>query len=79
VRVEVSDSGRGIPIKVLPHLFDRFYRVPGVEEEIAGAGLGLSIVKTIIEKHGGRVWVESEPEKGSTFGFTVPIWEVAGH
>ncbi len=73
LQIEVSDTGRGIPAEALPHLFDRFYRVPGSEEETEGTGLGLSIVKSIIEKHGGRVWVESELDKGSTFAFTVPV------
>jgi PAS domain S-box-containing protein len=73
LQIEVIDTGRGIPAESLPHIFDRFYRVPGSEEEAEGTGLGLSIVKSIVEKHGGRVWVESEEGKGSTFAFTVPV------
>jgi two-component system phosphate regulon sensor histidine kinase PhoR len=73
LQIEVSDTGRGIPAEALPHIFERFYRVPDSEEEIEGTGLGLSIVKSIVEKHGGRVWVESEKDQGSTFAFTVPV------
>lgn len=73
LQFEVSDTGRGIPADALPHLFDRFYRVPGSEQSFEGSGLGLSIVKSVVEKHGGRVWVESEPGQGSTFAFTVPL------
>ena len=69
---EVRDTGYGIPAEALPYLFDRFYRVPDHEVEIEGSGLGLSIVKSIVEKHGGRVWVESQVGQGSTFAFTVP-------
>jgi signal transduction histidine kinase len=56
---------------VLPHLFDRFYRVPGSQEE--GSGLGLSIAKSIIDTHGGHIGVESEVGVGSTFTFTIPL------
>jgi signal transduction histidine kinase len=72
LQIEVQDTGQGIPAEAVPNLFDRFYRVPGSEVEIEGSGLGLSIVKSIVEKHGGRVWAESELDKGSTFAFTVP-------
>ncbi|MBN1813963.1 MAG: GAF domain-containing protein [Anaerolineae bacterium] len=72
LQIEVIDTGRGIPAESLPHIFDRFYRVPD-SEEAEGTGLGLSIVKSIVEKHGGRVWVESEEGKGSMFAFTVPV------
>jgi PAS domain S-box-containing protein len=73
VRVAVEDTGRGIPAEAIPHLFERFYRVPGSEDEAEGTGLGLSIVKSVVEKHGGDVMVESEVGQGSTFAFTVPI------
>ncbi|MDX2160412.1 MAG: ATP-binding protein [bacterium] len=70
----VEDTGIGIPRDVLPRLFQSFFRVhqPGTER-VEGRGLGLSLVKTIIERHQGEVWVESEVGHGSTFGFWIPI------
>ncbi|MGE5708419.1 MAG: ATP-binding protein [Bacteroidota bacterium] len=68
---EVSDTGKGIPPESLPHMFEKFYRVPGTTEK--GAGLGLSISKSLIEAHGGRIEVESELGKGATFRFTLPL------
>jgi signal transduction histidine kinase len=64
----VSDTGRGIAAEDLPHVFDRFWRRGGRQ----GTGLGLPIVKGLVEAHGGRVWVESEPGCGTTFRFTIP-------
>jgi signal transduction histidine kinase len=69
--IEVTDNGQGIPADSLPHLFDRFYRVPGTDTE--GTGLGLSIVKSIIEKHNGSVQATSAEGKGSTFTITLPV------
>ena len=69
VLVQMQDSGIGIPEDQIPHIFDAFYRVPGTEK---GSGLGLSIAKTIVNAHGGDIWVESAPGKGSTFSFTLP-------
>ncbi|NTU41627.1 MAG: PAS domain-containing sensor histidine kinase [Nitrospirales bacterium] len=69
ILVSVRDSGIGIPEDRLASIFDVFYRV---KRDVEGFGLGLSIVKTIIEAHGGRIWVESAPEKGSVFSFTLP-------
>jgi signal transduction histidine kinase len=72
--VRVTDNGIGIPPAHQPHIFDRFYRVETQETAgIAGTGLGLAIVKTAIEKHNGRVWVESKPGEGSTFCFVLPV------
>jgi signal transduction histidine kinase len=69
----VSDNGIGIPPAHQPYIFDRFYRVESEETvDIAGTGLGLAIVKTAIEKHNGRVWVESNPGSGSVFCFVLP-------
>jgi signal transduction histidine kinase len=71
--IEVSDTGLGIPEQDLPHIFDAFYRVrQGEYESIEGSGLGLSIVKTIVEQHGGKVKVESKPGQGSTFWVILP-------
>ena len=72
VRISVSDQGPGISSDVLPHLFERFYRVPG-ERKAEGIGLGLFITRMLVEAHGGRVGVESEVDKGSIFWFTLPI------
>lgn len=71
--VSVTDTGEGIPPQDLPYIFDRFYRVDRSRTRATGgAGLGLTIVKQLIEAHGGRVWAESTPGKGSTFYFTLP-------
>ncbi|NTU44024.1 MAG: HAMP domain-containing protein [Chlorobiaceae bacterium] len=73
VRFSVANSGEGIASEHLEHLFEQFYRVPGQQEE-SGIGLGLSIVKEIIEAHGGTVGAESNPESGSIFHFTLPVF-----
>jgi signal transduction histidine kinase len=73
IRIEVADTGSGIAAEHLPRVFERFYRAdPARARETGGAGLGLSIVKQLVEAQGGRVFVESEPGRGSTFGFTLP-------
>lgn len=69
IMVQITDTGIGIPEEHLPHIFDAFYRV---NTDSPGSGLGLSIVKKIVEAHGGNIWVESKPGKGSTFSFTLP-------
>ncbi len=70
--IHVSDDGIGIPDKELNRLFERFYRVDkSRSREQGGSGLGLSIVKHIIEAHGQQVYVKSEIDKGSTFSFTL--------
>jgi two-component system phosphate regulon sensor histidine kinase PhoR len=78
-RVEVSDTGRGIPPEHLPRLFERFYRVDqGRSRALGGTGLGLSIVKHAVQLHGGMVGVESRPGEGSTFWFDIPRGGPAG-
>ncbi len=72
MRIQVCDTGRGIPPESLQDLFQKFYRVPGSESMAQGTGLGLSIVKKIVEGHGGRVSVESEVGKGTTFTVHLP-------
>ena len=70
----VADNGPGIAAEHLPRIFERFYRVDKARSrELGGTGLGLAIVKHIIQAHGGRVWVESELEKGSRFYFSLPL------
>ena len=71
VAVSVSDTGAGIPHEYLPHIFEKFVQVPGAPT--GGAGLGLAISRLIVEGHGGQISAQSEPEKGSTFTFTLPI------
>jgi len=74
VRVDVRDTGIGIAPDDLGHIFERFYRADDpLVQEAAGTGLGLSIVKMFVEMHGGRVWVESEVGKGSTFTIILPV------
>ncbi|MBZ0306831.1 MAG: GAF domain-containing sensor histidine kinase [Anaerolineae bacterium] len=70
---EIIDSGYGISPDKQPHVFEPFFRAqePGTQD-IKGTGLGLNLVKEIIEQHGGDVYLQSEPGKGSTFGFWVP-------
>lgn len=74
LHVSVRDHGMGIPPHEIPRLFDHFYR-PASEQirRIPGAGLGLSIVRSLVTLHGGRVWAESTPGQGSTFSFTLPL------
>jgi signal transduction histidine kinase len=70
--VEVQDTGKGIPIEEQPHIFDpakRKRRDPAT----GGLGLGLALSKTLIELHGGQVWVRSEEGHGSSFGFSIPL------
>jgi PAS domain S-box-containing protein len=71
VRFSVADTGTGIDADDLPHLFERFYQAQ--KNRRGGAGLGLSISKGIVEAHGGRIGVESEPRVGTTVFFTLPI------
>lgn len=70
VRIEVSDQGPGIAPEYQPRLFEKFYRVPGSAP--GGAGLGLSIVRDVVEAHGGRVGVSSAPGQGASFWIELP-------
>ncbi len=73
VCIEVQDYGRGISDKQLPHIFDTFYRTPDAQASSKfGLGLGLAICKDIVERHGGRIWAESQFGKGSTFFVKLP-------
>jgi len=74
VQVDVTDTGIGISPEDQEKIFDRFFRADHpLVRDTRGTGLGLPIVKSLVEMHGGRVWVKSEPGKGSTFSFTIPL------
>lgn len=74
LQVDVIDNGVGISPEQQQHLFRRFYRADNpLRDEAGGTGLGLSIAKSYVEMHGGQMWVESEPGKGSTFSFIIPL------
>lgn len=73
VVISIADSGIGIPTEDIPHLFQKFYRVDNTDtREIGGTGLGLYLCRRLIETMGGRIWVESEYKKGSTFFVELP-------
>jgi signal transduction histidine kinase len=72
--IAVQDTGVGIPAKELPHIFDEFRQVDGTSSRrYGGAGLGLSLVKTVTESLGGEVTVASRPDRGSTFTVCLPV------
>jgi signal transduction histidine kinase/DNA-binding response OmpR family regulator len=74
IQISVTDRGIGIHESQRQKIFDQFYQVEtGTSRSYQGAGLGLYICKSFVELHGGKIWVESVPDKGSTFHFTVPI------
>lgn len=71
--VTVEDNGPGIPEASLPHLFEHFYRADhSRSRRTGGTGIGLAIVKSVVEAHGGRVWARNRPEGGAEFGFALP-------
>ena len=78
VRIEVADTGMGIPAEDLPHIFDEFYRGGNTNGDSVGSGLGLAIARRIVQAHGGRIWAESplrpeaELDKGSRFIIILP-------
>ncbi len=72
VQVEISDNGKGIATQDLPYVFDRFYRADTSRNSAAGgSGIGLSIVKKIVEDHGGKIWVTSKENQGTTMYFVI--------
>jgi PAS domain S-box-containing protein len=74
VVIYVADQGIGIPQAELNHIFERFYRVDSsLRRSTTGAGLGLFLCKAIVEAHGGQIWAHSEPGRGTTFFFSLPV------
>lgn len=73
VVVSIDDNGPGIPAEEQKMVFERFYRGRASVNQVPGTGLGLAISKSVIEKHGGKIWVESKPGKGAKFCFALPV------
>ena len=71
VQIEIEDNGRGIGTKELPNIFERFYRADASRHSAGGSGIGLSIVKKIIEDHGGKIWASSTLGKGTVMYFVL--------
>ena len=72
VQIEIDDNGKGIALKDLPYIFDRFYRTDSSRNsKTGGSGIGLSIVKKIVEDHGGRIWATSKEGVGTTMYFVL--------
>jgi signal transduction histidine kinase len=71
--VEVSDDGIGISEEEQSRLFQPYHRVEQDRQKFPGIGLGLAVAKQIVEAHGGKIWLVSEPGKGSIFSFTIPL------
>ena len=72
--LQVQDHGCGIAPDELPHIFEIYYRAPGARSSTtSGLGLGLTISKDIIDRHGGRIWCESEPGVGTIFFVELPL------
>ncbi|MBE0597922.1 MAG: PocR ligand-binding domain-containing protein [Desulfuromonadales bacterium] len=75
-QLTIADEGIGMDPKQLARIFEKFYRADASTTAASGLGLGMSIVKHIVEAHGGRIWVESEPGRGTRTHFTLPLEEV---
>jgi PAS domain S-box-containing protein len=71
VTISVLDNGKGIPAEHMPRVFDRYWQSSRTDRQ--GAGLGLAIAKGIVDAHGGRIWIESKPDEGTTASFTLPL------
>jgi signal transduction histidine kinase len=75
IEISVIDRGIGMPSSVLPNLFHKFYRSHRSRETVAGTGIGLYICKAIVSSHGGIITARSVENEGSTFSFTLPIYD----
>ncbi len=78
VIASVQDHGLGVPRSAIGRIFERFYKVDRARVRGGGTGLGLAIARHVVEQHGGRIWVESEAGRGSTFSFAVPVHDAGG-
>lgn len=78
-QIEIKDSGYGIPEEAKPHLFEKFYRINRSASEPKGTGLGLFVTRELIERQGGKIWFESQVGKGTTFYFTLPLFQKNGN
>ena len=76
VSVTVADTGRGVAVEDLRRVFEEFQQTDAGIEQGEGTGLGLALSKRLVELHGGRIWVDSELGRGSTFSFTLPARDV---
>jgi signal transduction histidine kinase len=73
-QIRIADTGIGVPVDDAERIFDEFYRADNARQtERDGTGLGLAFAKEVVERHGGRIWVENKPSGGSVFTFTLPI------
>jgi len=77
VRIDVSDSGPGIPDEYKTRIFDRYAQMKGRRGKRRGSGLGLTFCRMVVEAHGGRIWIEDNPGGGSVFSFTLPVAEAS--
>ncbi len=75
VEVSITDNGPGIPLEEQERIFLDRVRLPQTSQETSGFGIGLSVCRRIVEAHGGRIWVASQPNEGATFYFTIPVWQ----
>jgi two-component system sensor histidine kinase KdpD len=73
VVIWVQNQGPGIPAAEQARIFDKFYRSPGMEQQVPGSGMGLAIAKEVVEAHGGKIWVESQSGEGVRFSVALPI------
>jgi signal transduction histidine kinase len=69
----IQDNGIGIPQQAIPHLFEKFYRVDDPQLRVGGTGIGLYLVRQVLDAHRGRISVESQPQRGTAFRITLPL------
>jgi signal transduction histidine kinase len=77
VLVQVKDTGKGIDKEQIEDLFDPYRRKVNAGQELGGLGIGLALTKMFVELHGGKIRVESQPESGTVFSFTIPVYKIS--